>query len=92
MKEVMKYQSRPWGWMLTLFSTKHLWLKILRVKGRTSLQKHAKRTELHVGTSGVRLVSQDTIHRLGNETCLELAWGEPLEEDIVRLEDDYFRQ
>ena len=77
--------------MLTLFSTKHLWLKILRVKGRTSLQKHAKRSELHIGVKGVRLIGPHTIHRIGNETVLEIAWGEPLEEDIVRFEDDFGR-
>lgn len=77
--------------MLTLLQTKHLWLKILRVKGRTSLQKHERRSELHVSTKGIRIVPPNTIHRLGNTWCFEVAWGLPEESDIIRVEDDYGR-
>lgn len=88
----MKFECRPWGWMLTIFSAPGIWLKILRVRGRTSLQYHHTRSELQIGTGGIRFVPALQNHRVERGIWLELAWGSSVREgDIVRLDDDYGR-
>lgn len=80
----------PWGWMITLFKTRKMWLKIIHVKKdhRTSLQYHNNRTEYHFGLTKI---PPGTKHRMEHGIYIELATGEPEEKDIIRLEDDYGR-
>ena len=80
--------TRPWGWMVKLISLPKFWLKIIRVKGRTSLQSHNDRTEYHFG---FYKVNPGEKHRMQHGIFLELALGKPREEDIIRYEDDYGR-
>lgn len=77
--------------MLLLIRTKRFWVKILRVRGRTSLQSHNERSELHISFNSVKRIPVKTVHRMTRGWYLELAWGRPVEEDIVRYEDDYNR-
>ncbi len=81
-------ENRPWGWYRTLLKLPFLWIKILKVEEgqRTSLQSHENRAELHIA-----LVPKRKKHRLYSGTYLEIAWGKPEEEDIVRYNDDYGR-
>jgi hypothetical protein len=74
--------------MIKLFHTKRFWLKFLRVRGRTSLQSHARRSEWHFG---LYKVNPEEKHRMQHGWFLELALGEPDENDIVRYTDDYNR-
>lgn len=67
---------------------KRFWVKIILVKGKTSLQTHKERDEIHFGVSFVR---RNQKHRLLPGIYLEIATGEPREEDITRFEDDYNR-
>jgi len=80
--------ERPWGKMWKLIKTKKFWLKFIFVRGRTSLQSHSERTEWHIG---IYKVSKNEKHRLNKGIYLELALGNPNEEDITRYEDDYGR-
>lgn len=93
--------DRPWGRMWLLWHTTRLWVKIIRVDEghRTSLQSHKDRAELHIrlnaGTDNdfkVRKVPKYRMHRMGPGLYLEIAWGCPNEEDIVRYADDYDRE
>ena len=84
----MKIIKRPWGSMLKIFSTKKSWLKIIKVRGRTSLQSHAKRTEWHFG---FHRVNKNEKHRLLPGYYIEFIHGSPDEDDIIRYEDDYSR-
>jgi hypothetical protein len=84
----MKFERRPWGWFLTLFHGKRFWVKIIRAKGRLSLQSHARRTEYHLG---LQKIQPHDKHRIQNGIVLEIATGDPNEDDIVRYEDDYGR-
>ena len=85
--------QRPWGWFRTVVQTPRFWIKIIRVRPgqRTSLQAHARRTELHLGLLHCRLIKPQAAHRMEPGWYVELAWGEPQETDIVRLADDYGR-
>jgi hypothetical protein len=84
-------------------------VKIIHVRRgqRTSLQYHARRSELHIGWEVIpwgqaygvdldrpvlRLVRPFKEHRMQGGTYIEIAWGRPREDDIVRVEDDYSRQ
>ena len=78
----------PWGWMVTFLHTPRFWLKLLRVKGRTSRQYHNNRTEWVLGFYRVNPGEE---HRMAHGWFIELATGKPDEDDIVRLEDDYGR-
>ena len=81
-------EHRPWGWMVKFFHFESMWLKFLRVKGRTSLQTHKHRTEWHIG---LYRIDPGDIHRMQKGFFFELALGRPNENDIERLEDDYKR-
>ena len=86
-----RYDSRmktPWGGMWKLIHLPNFWLKIIRVKGRTSLQSHKNRTEYHFGWYKVNPGEK---HRMQHGLFLEIATGKPEEFDIVRYEDDYGR-
>lgn len=82
---------RPWGVMWKLIHTKHFWMKIIKVNGRTSLQSHEYRHEYHISIHGIRHVGVGELHRMVKGLYIELAFGEPFEEDITRYEDDYGR-
>ncbi len=83
------YIERPWGKMWKLISAKKFWLKIIWVKGRTSLQSHADRTEWHFGFYKVKPREK---HRLLPGLYTEFVFGKRADEDdIVRYEDDYGR-
>jgi hypothetical protein len=82
---------RPWGWMKTLFRTKSFWVKIIKVNTRTSQQFHRDRTELHIYPFGWNVIRPLTVHRLPRGWWIEVAWGRPMEEDIIRIQDDYGR-
>ena len=82
------FVKRPWGKMWKLIYFKNFWLKLIWVKERTSLQSHAKRDEWHIG---INKVPAGQKHRLTKGVFIELALGEPKEEDIIRYEDDYGR-
>lgn len=87
----MEVIERPWGKMWLLVSLPTFWIKIILVRGRTSLQAHEHRTEYHISLHGIKKVVPLQVHRLGVGTYLELAFGAPREEDIIRYEDDYGR-
>ena len=77
--------------MFTLIHTNWFWVKILHVKGRTSLQSHERRTEYHISIMGVRRVHPKERHRMESGVYIEFAYGDPYEEDVIRFEDDYGR-
>jgi hypothetical protein len=77
--------------MITLVQTKHFWLKFIFVRGRTSLQSHERRTEYHLSLRGIIKIMPQERHRMERGMYIEVATGEPLEEDIKRFEDDYGR-
>ena len=79
---------KPWGFFITLLKGKNFWFKFLRVRGRTSLQRHKLRTEWHFG---FYRVDPGDVHRMQHGYFFEFAYGNPREEDIERLEDDYGR-
>lgn len=87
--------DRPWGRMWMLLQTKRLWVKIITVDAgqATSKQYHLSRRELHVGLDRWhwRYIPRLRIHTMFAGTYLEIAWGHPAEEDIVRLSDLYGR-
>ncbi len=80
--------KKPWGRTWKLIKAKKFWLKLIFVKDRTSLQSHAERTEWHIG---IYKLPKNEKHRLSKGFFIELAFGEPKEEDIIRYEDDYGR-
>ncbi|GMQ95539.1 MAG: hypothetical protein BMS9Abin13_658 [Patescibacteria group bacterium] len=82
---------RPWGKMWKLIHTKHFWLKVILVKGRTSLQSHEYRTEYHISIRGIKKIKKRKKHRMEKGLYIEIATGRPDEDDIVRYEDDYGR-
>ena len=83
----MKTYYRKWGKMWKLIHTKNFWIKILKVKTNTSLQFHNYRSELHFGLNKpyFKYVSINEKHILFKGIYLEIAWGVPLENDIIRL-------
>lgn len=81
--------QRPWGYMVKLLWGRGFWLKFLRVRGRTSLQSHSRRTEWHFG---LYRVDPGDVHRMQKGWFVELAVGEPDESDITRYRDDYGRR
>ncbi len=86
--EVVRFEVRPWGWMWRVVEFRRWWVKVLGVRGRTSLQRHGKRGEWFVG---VMKVKAGEWHRLGRGLYLEVGHGECEEGDIERAEDDYGR-
>lgn len=82
------FERRPWGWYWKLLHFSRFWLKFLFVHGRTSLQSHAERDEYVLGLYKVKRGEQ---HRMGHGIFIEVAVGEPSEDDIVRYEDDFNR-
>ena len=87
--------DRPWGRMWLLFHLPFLWVKVIVVNSnhRTSVQIHRERTELHIalrlhreGWYG-RKVPKGHVHVLATGRYIEIAWGRPREEDIIRLAD-----
>lgn len=86
-----KFQRRPWGWMVKLWHSKKLWIKLIRVYTRNSLQSHKNRTEYHVTFWGIKVVPPQEVHRMTKGWYIEIATGEPAEDDIVRYQDDYGR-
>lgn len=82
------FEKRPWGWMVKFIHTKKFWIKFLYVKGQTSLQTHANRGEWHFGLYHVKPGEE---HRLRHGVFFELAHGNPDENDITRIKDDYGR-
>jgi hypothetical protein len=89
--ELCKIDRRPWGMMLKIIHTQRFWLKYICVRGRTSTQSHKHRTEYHVSIRGIRKILPNEVHRMDRGYYLELAFGFPAEEDIIRYEDDYGR-
>lgn len=89
----MKFERRPWGWFLTLYSSPTMWIKLIRVgwTQRTSVQSHRERDEIHISLRGIVRVPRDEKHCLYNGTYLEIATGAPREEDIDRFDDKYGR-
>lgn len=79
---------RPWGRMYKLISLPFMWVKLLFVRGRTSLHKHAERDEYFIGFYKVK---RGELHRHNRGFYIELAIGRPREEDVERKEDDYNR-
>jgi len=77
--------------MCTCIRTQRFWLKIIHVKGRTSLQSHKRRTEYHISIKGIQKITPHQRHRMTKGVYIECAFGLPSEEDIVRFEDDYDR-
>lgn len=86
----MRFEKRPWGWFIKFIALKNFWFKLIRVKRgqRTSLQKHKDRKEIHVG---IQFVDKNLPHRIAHGFYIEMAFGKPRENDIVRLKDDYGR-
>ena len=82
---------RPWGKMFKLIHTNNFWCKFIFVTGRTSLQSHDKRTEYQISIRGVQKIVPKQKHRMEKGVYIELAFGRPDEEDIIRYEDDYGR-
>ena len=82
------YEKRPWGRMWKFIHTKKFWLKFLWVTGRTSYQAHKDRSEWHLGLYKVNPMEK---HRLHRGAYVEVAMGEPKEDDVIRYEDDYDR-
>ncbi len=81
--------KKPWGKMWRLIKTKKFWLKIIAVRGCTSLQSHTERTEWYLG---IYKVPRNKKHRLTKGIYIEAVSGNnPREEDIIRYEDDYGR-
>ena len=78
----------PWGWWWKIVGFRKFWVKLLWVRGRTSLQSHAHRTEWHFG---LYKVNPGEKHRMQHGLFIEVAHGVPEESDIVRYEDDYKR-
>jgi hypothetical protein len=79
---------KPWGKFWKLISAKNFWVKLIWVKGRTSLHSHKKRGEIHFGIS---FIPKGKEHRLNKGVYLEFAFGKPEEDDNTRYEDDYGR-
>lgn len=82
------HMKTPWGRMWRFISFPGFWAKIIWVRGRTSLQSHANRTEYHFG---FYKVNPGEKHRMQHGLFLEIATGKPEESDIIRYEDDYKR-
>lgn len=82
---------RPWGKMWVLYSNPKFWLKFIHVRTRTSLQYHVARTEYHISLKGIKKICPFEHHRITKGNYIELAFGNPDEEDIHRIEDDYGR-
>lgn len=71
---------KKWGYSKIILEGKGWWLKRLYIKGETSLQKHKKRDEMFLiyVPAGVK-------HKIiGKGNIMELAIGDPKEEDIIR--------
>ena len=74
--------KKNWGYSKILLEGNGWWFKRLCIDGNTSMQKHNKRDEMFLVyiPAGVK-------HQIyGKGNILELAIGEPKEEDIVRYE------
>lgn len=85
------FQRRPWGWMIKLIHTRKLWIKLIRVYTRTSLQSHRYRVEYHISFFRIKKVEIEQVHRMTRGWYIEIATGMPAEEDITRFADDYGR-
>jgi hypothetical protein len=93
--------DRPWGRMWMVCQCKRAWVKIIHVYPgqRTSDQYHAKRSEWHWrlgwphmrGSMWCKVIRVGRLHRMSQGWYVEVAWGRPHENDIVRLSDDYGR-
>lgn len=83
--------KRPWGWMFKFIHTRHCWIKLIHVIGRTSLQSHKQRTEYHLSFWCIKKINPLEKHRMEPGWYIEYAHGIPTEEDIVRYQDDYGR-
>ncbi len=80
--------KKPWGKMWTFIKNRRFWFKFLFITGRTSLQSHKERTEYQCG---IWEVKPNEKHIMQHGIFVELAIGNPKEEDITRYEDDYGR-
>lgn len=92
----MKILKRPWGWMVLIFHVRSLWVKLIRVYPgqRNSDQLHARRSEIHIKLPWIfpiKKIPPFTRHRMTGGWYIEIAYGEPLEEDIIRYHDDHGR-
>jgi hypothetical protein len=87
--------DRPWGRMWMLYQHPRLWVKLIHVRRgqRTSNQYHLERREFHYCLSRLswNYVPKRRLHRMRQGLYLEIAWGRPDEDDIVRMSDDYGR-
>jgi len=85
------FQARPWGWMIKLIHTRTLWVKVIRMKRRNSLQTHDHRKEIHLSFWKMKRIAVNEKHRMEPGLYLEIAYGLPAEDDIKRYEDDFGR-
>ncbi|MBL7045856.1 MAG: hypothetical protein ISR99_02410 [Parcubacteria group bacterium] len=96
MNKLFSIVRRPWGWMVTLLHANKAWIKIIRVlPGEcTSEQSHNERREIHIKlypTLSIKKVASGERHRMFGGLYLEVAYGHPREEDVVRYDDKYGR-
>ena len=88
------FQRRPWGWMIKIWHSKNIWIKLLHVYTRNSLQSHENREEYHIRLPWVwlsKFIAKKEVHRMTRGWYIEIATGTPTENDITRYEDDYGR-
>ena len=92
----MKIETRPWGKMWKLLWGHTWWLKVILVRGRTSLQWHFNRNEIHLRIlpfPKIKYVRKFRRHRMEKGLYIEIAFGGYCSEgDIIRVEDDYGRK
>ncbi len=90
------FMKRPWGWMVRLVHFDRFWIRLVWVTPgkRTSKQLHCRRTEYHIHIpkfwNSTRYFPYER-HRMDGGLYLEIAFGEPREDDIVTFQDDYGR-
>jgi hypothetical protein len=100
---MIRLPDRPWGRMWMVWQCRWLWIKIINVYPgqRTSSQYHQRRGEWHwrlswrlwrTDLSWCRVIKPNILHRMKAGWYIEIAWGRPDENDIIRLSDDYGRQ
>lgn len=88
------YKKTPWGFWLKFISSPWFWMKFIHVdKGhQNSLHVHHKRNEFVLRIPfHFFFIKKEKPHRLATGNYIELAYGRPSEDDILRLEDDYAR-
>lgn len=82
--------------MITLLHFDKVWLKFIHVLPgeSTSDQSHNERAEIHVKIYPIPSIKKIKIgdrHRMVGGMYVEIAYGRPREEDIIRYSDKYGR-